>query len=531
MKRWLFLAHRWAGIVLCLFMALWFVSGVVMMYVGYPKLTALERLAQLPPLALPGACCVSAQQALAAARGEPPQASLAHDDHRTHRAGHASVPDIRLAMVGDTPHWLVSEAGHGQVAVQAITGQAVARFDAAHALDAAARFAPGSTPRRVDTVRQDIFTVSRALDPHRPLHRVALGDAQGTELYVSSITGEVVRDATRFERGWNYAGAAIHWLYPLKGEWLDRWRPHIIIYLSLAGTLLSVLGLWVGLLRWRFRGRFSSGSRSPYRGGWMRWHHLSGLAFGLVTLTWIFSGLMSMNPWKIFQSPGPHPDPHRLAGGAVETAPWRLAPAQAIARADFTVREAQLRMFNGRPYYILYAGNGATRAIAADSPAAQPFDTFPAAELAAAAARLMPGHRVVRMERLERYDNYYHARRPHTMSGHIERRLPMLRVVYDDPGRTWVHLDPHTATIHNRIDQRGRVKRWLFAFLHSWDLPAFIDRRPLWDVVLIVLSTGGFVLCGSAVVPGWRRLRRGGRNGRTRPAREILSAPEAPSTR
>ena len=35
-KRWLYLLHRWAGITLCLFFAMWFISGVVMMYVGYP---------------------------------------------------------------------------------------------------------------------------------------------------------------------------------------------------------------------------------------------------------------------------------------------------------------------------------------------------------------------------------------------------------------------------------------------------------------------------------------------------------------
>ena len=34
----------------------------------------------------------------------------------------------------------------------------------------------------------------------------------------------------------------------------------------------------------------------------MRWHHLSGLLFAVVTITWIFSGLMSMNPWKLFAS-------------------------------------------------------------------------------------------------------------------------------------------------------------------------------------------------------------------------------------
>ena len=36
--------------LLCAFFAMWFVSGVVMMYVGYPKLTQAERLAHLPPL-------------------------------------------------------------------------------------------------------------------------------------------------------------------------------------------------------------------------------------------------------------------------------------------------------------------------------------------------------------------------------------------------------------------------------------------------------------------------------------------------
>ena len=49
-KRWLLLTHRWLGIGLCLFFLTWFVSGMVMMYVGYPKLTHAERLHHLPTL-------------------------------------------------------------------------------------------------------------------------------------------------------------------------------------------------------------------------------------------------------------------------------------------------------------------------------------------------------------------------------------------------------------------------------------------------------------------------------------------------
>src|SRR5436190_984531 len=60
----------------------------------------------------------------------------------------------------------------------------------------------------------DQWTVSNGLDPHRPLYRIALNDGARTELYVSSVTGEVVRDTTRSERAWNYAGSVLHWIYP-----------------------------------------------------------------------------------------------------------------------------------------------------------------------------------------------------------------------------------------------------------------------------------------------------------------------------
>ncbi|HEY9319641.1 MAG TPA: hypothetical protein VIR28_17100, partial [Achromobacter sp.] len=67
-KRWLYLIHRWAGVVLCLFFAMWFVSGVVMMYVGYPKVTPQERLSHLAPLdaATIATVAITPEQALAA---------------------------------------------------------------------------------------------------------------------------------------------------------------------------------------------------------------------------------------------------------------------------------------------------------------------------------------------------------------------------------------------------------------------------------------------------------------------------------
>ena len=93
------------------------------------------------------------------------------------------------------------------------------------------------------------------------------------------------------------------------------------------------------------------------------------------------------------------------------------------------------------------------------------------------------------------------------MLGHIDRPLPILRVRFDDPLNTLFHIDPYTATVHNRIDDGRRWSRWLFAALHSWDLRGLIDNRPAWDVLMIVFSLGGFALCITGTVIAWRRLR------------------------
>ena len=50
LRRWLYIGHRWVGIVTCLLFAMWFISGVVMMYVAFPGLSDKERLAALPDI-------------------------------------------------------------------------------------------------------------------------------------------------------------------------------------------------------------------------------------------------------------------------------------------------------------------------------------------------------------------------------------------------------------------------------------------------------------------------------------------------
>jgi uncharacterized iron-regulated membrane protein len=489
LKRWLFLVHRWLGVLACAFFAMWFVSGVVMMYVGYPKLTEAERLGHLPVL--------DASAPLLAPRQALDAAGLA-----------GPLKDLRLAAAsGGRPVYLAGMAARGgAVVIDARTGAVLREVDRERALASARAYAgEGVAAEHRGTIDEDAFTHSRALDAHRPLQVVDLADADATRLYVSGRTGEVVRDAPRTERLWNYAGAWIHWLYPLRGTALDRYWADIVNWLSIAGIALTLTGTVVGLMRWRFRSSYHrSGSHSPYQGWMMRWHHIAGLLFALVTLTWIFSGLMSMNPWRIFDSGAPALRTEAMNGGPLELSGDDAAPAALLASAGTGVRELRWVRVAGRTLVRAEQAGGRPQLLDARSAASQAVD---AEALRRAVARLLPA-KVERIEVLRAYDSHYYAREPHTMTGGNEKPLPVWRVVFADANATWVHVDPQTGAVLGRSDSQRRLSRWLFAMLHSWDWLPLLERRPLWDLLLVALSLGGAVLSLTGVVIGWRRLGR-----------------------
>lgn len=487
MKRYLYLWHRWLGIGLCLFMALWFFSGVVMLYVGYPKLTPREHLAHLPALDLQD-CCIDLGTALHSANSE--RAPLS----------------IRLTTVAGAPRYLFSYPGRSTVAVDARSGERLTGIVEDQALAAARQYQPMVSAHYRGSVQEDLWSHSRALDAERPLHRVQLADAERTLLYISGQTGEVVRDASALERGWNLVGAWLHWLYPLRGIGLDGLWSNLVIYLSLVATVMAVLGALIGVLRWRFTAPYRSGSRSPYR-GFARWHHIGGLLFGVLAITWIFSGLMSMNPWRLFSSAVPL-ETSAYQGGPLQAQAFPLSAKQALAKfadSGLDARELEWRLIGGEGYLIGHDRSGRTRVLSmADG---HVHTQLPQEMLERAAQAVWPqGH--MRTERLQAYDFYYYARDEQSMLGHLDKRLPVLRVRFDDPNATWLHLDLYTGEVLGTLDQPKRVSRWLFSLLHSWDWLPLLQRRPLWDAWMIGLSVGGLVLSVSAVVLGWRRLRK-----------------------
>jgi hypothetical protein len=206
-----------------------------------------------------------------------------------------------------------------------------------------------------------------------------------------------------------------------------------------------------------------------------------------------------------------------MSGGPLAPEPLTPGRLQAVAAAlgaDIPVREIERLQFRGelvaqayrapasRDVHRRYLGDPgaviasrvalAQRLVRVSSPEAGTFSRFDDATVLSAARAAMPGVPVQDEMSLLTYDAYYYDRQ-----GHLP--LPVLRVRFNDPHRTWLYLDPSRGTIA-RQEQRGtRLYRWLYHGFHSLDFAWLYQRRPLWDIVVIALSLGGlFVSISSA---------------------------------
>ncbi|MDO8827532.1 PepSY domain-containing protein [Methylophaga sp.] len=484
--RQLFLWHRWLGIGLCLFMSLWFISGMVMLFVGYPKLTHAEHLQSLPVLAVEADYIDVNQAIITSGQAKPPT-------------------EVKLSSIAGKPHYLLRFPEQAVIAIDAITGQKIDTTNQDQALASAQAFYPAAKPEYIGRIEHDSWTLSRDLDPERPLHKIRLSDDAGRILYISSHSGRVIRDATFQERSWGWLGAWLHWLYPFRNL---SWWSKLIIYLSLGATAMAVLGQFIGIKRWRFNRTYRSGSHSPYSHGNMRWHHLGGMLFGFLLIAWIFSGLMSMNPWNLLANKS-EIDIQSFKGEALNNFNTNTTTAELIQnfqQAGIQPRELVWNKVAGKDWVTAYDEHGQSR-VQALSSTALVLQIVPFMALKHA-VQSMSDTQKFQLEWVKDYDFYYFAREQQSMYGARERPLPILRAKFDDHAKTWIHIDPNNGVVIESIDQNRRIARWLFNLLHSWDWQPLLDRPLLRESLIILFSIGGLIICISGTILGWRRIRR-----------------------
>lgn len=472
LTRWLHLGHRWLGVGLGVMVLLWFVSGVVMLFVARPQLTDEERLAALPPLAADRVKLtpLAAWQAL----------------------GRPGWPEsVRLNAAGGRPVYHFQSDGSWS-GVHADDGSPLAGMSAAQAERIALAHAGGGTVAAVTAIERDQWTVYRRFDAWRPLLRVELAD--GRDYYVSARNGEVVLDTAPAERAWNWVGSVVHWLYftPLR-QHTALWR-NLVLWGSFAALLLAGSGLWLGWQRLRWRRPYPAGRVTPYRDAWKRWHHLLGLGGGLFALSWLLSGWLSLAPLGLAAGGGARAEDHRrLAGGTLDAEALGWRPA-----VGGNCREVAWLRLGGQALASLETGDGSRTWAAPSGTLAGGLDL---AAIAEAARGLRPGSDA-RAEWLAAPDGRYFPLRHHP------RAFPVARIGFDDAARSVFYIAPDSGRIVLAGDRHDAAHRWLFQALHRFDIAPLVARPLLRDVLVVAFSLLGAALALTGCMLGGRRLLR-----------------------
>lgn len=496
-KKLAILSHRWMGVAFCLLFLWWFLSGIVMMYWGYPEITESDRLARAPALEA-ARVKLSAERALQAAGFEDP-------------------PDgVRLGSFDGRPAYFF-RIGHGSAIVYADTGEQQDVFSDELNLRTAARWAglPESSAAIELVEKPDQWTLLGAVRRQLPLRKYVFPDGQ--HVYINPDTGEVVQHTTRASRLWAHLGAIPHWLYytPLRTQ-QQLWS-NIVIWSSGLASVVALLGMIVGVWMWspvqkkyRLAGQPTS---IPYTGQ-KRLHTILGLGFGVLAMTWAFSGMMSMDPFPVLSGgpiggrdgqsqPGPAQRVQQALGGRLDLQLFEgKHPQEVLAQLDpaFAVKELEWTSFTGLPVFHAKDGSGQIRVIPATAAAADKLY----AETIFRVIRAAAGEgQLAELRALTQYDWYY-------LDRTRRRPLPVIYARFRDPNDTRLYIDPNTARVVGRYANttQGWVNRWLYHGLHSLDLPWLYNHRPAWDIVVLSLMLGCTWLCWTSIVLSWRVLKR-----------------------
>jgi hypothetical protein len=474
MIRLLFLFHRYLGIGVGVLMTMWCLSGVVMMYVSYPWLSPQARVAHLAPIDWRQCCQVSGA---ILSDAEP-------------------VPRFNIEMIAGRPVLdLQSRAGRKE-SIDLSTGAAINGISRQQAARVAATYEPATgiagVPRLLGKVDFDQWTLEGVAPQDRPLYHFDLRDGSGAELYVSSSTGEAVQFTTRRQRFWNWLGAVPHWLYfaDLRHR-VGLWS-QIVIYTSLTGCFLTLTGLYLGV---RQLLRRPAGRWSPYR-GYSLWHHVAGLIFGVFLLTWVLSGMLSMNPWGLMEGGEAGAERAALRGASITGAELRAALNALAVSAPTGAVSIESAPLGGRLFLIAIASDGTQRrldAAGASMPLSPEEWDFIATTLHASATA---------MRLLRRGDDYYFS------FGGDPAELPVWRVLPQDGTDRRYYLDPVSGALVEAMDRGSERYRWWFDGLHRLDFASAMRARPGWDVLMWLLLSGITVSASTGTYAAYRRLVR-----------------------
>lgn len=475
-SRIIFTIHRVLGTLLSFLFFVWFVSGLVLIYHGYPSANRDEKSAKLEPLG----------------EGLPSIEEL-----KRRLPDSCTIDGLSVnRYLGQTVFEIHS--GEETFRLPADSAGQLPTIDGAYIRRVAGLWCAAPVDRIDSLYKLDQWIPFGRLKKEFPIYKFHFSDADATQLYISSRSGEVLQCTTRSERFWAWVGAIPHWVYFTMLRQDQKLWVKTVIWLSALGAIMVIAGIYGGIYI-SVKSRRRKKKWFPYKKKWYYWHHVTGILFGLFALTWAFSGMMSMmdTPAWICKEHQKYPVRETMQSVAPSSEAYRLDYRMLIERYGGSITQIRRANFFDLPTYEIQLAKGETQTI--DAVTGRPL-SLTEAQVTEAVRKIHGDGAVLHTRLLDEYDTYYLDRK---------RRLalPVWKVSVENADKTCYYINPSDGRLRDYNTHR-RAGFWMYSGLHTLRFEFLVANPILWTVVMWSLLLGGGLLSLTGVVLGVRYIRR-----------------------
>lgn len=475
LKKLLLQIHDLSGILLSLMFVIWFLSGLVLIYAGFPHASREERFLHL--------------------------SFLESSDFDSIQMPLDLSGRVELEKRSGIPVYRVYKGRKAQKVYNAISLKPWKECSEKEAIALAEDFVGAKTlaVQKIDELDQ--WMPWSYYRPLLPMYRISLDDEEHTRLYISEKSGSIVQETTRASRWAARVGAMPHWVY-LRSLYLQKgFGKQLVLVFVLLGILASLSGLLVGFIRLRKRKKGEKKhwhSWTPYKKFWYKWHHISGFVFGLFVCTFILSGLVSLTSipsWMV-------PVHAKVSPQKVWNQSPDLKQFSQLSMSDFwnalddkqEIRKVVFKRVMGKACFWLYRNDfEKAEEYLVDENGIHRKEHYSGEEVSQWCEKSFPQLAYDLQEQKE-FDAYYQP------SGMAARPLPVWQIKLKDADHTRLYVSSNSGELLKSYNSNQRWRRWSYRSLHAFDLPFLKQHEWLRKLLLIVVLLGVGAVSISAFV-------------------------------
>ncbi len=477
--------HQLLGSILSLAFVVWFISGFVMLFSGFPHASLDKQFNKLTALT------------------EKDSINRTFSNLDTNK-----INKLSLEKINDKPVFRVTNNNNEELQIDAQTLSEIKSFTATELDKLVDKNYKTGVSKKIILTDFDSWIPWSYYEKYFPIHKYYFADPEHSVIYLSEKIGTVVQETNRKQRWLARFGAIPHWFYfkslrLKRGLWID-----LISWLSGIGSIMCITGIVLGFYRYRKRkqqkekGFFSF---SPYKNKWYRWHHIMGFFFGFFTFTFVFSGMMSLQEVPKYIVPVKNSTNYRKIWTdniysikdfklSIETlfTDERLKP---IKRIDW-----DFSTFDSPSYFVYSKDLYHPHIINASQTDSIIIKTYHKKEIENAVKQKFDINDFS-SEEINSPDGYY-------MGRDNEISFPVIKFKLFDGDKTWLYVNPENLEIVSVLNKNTRTRRWLYKGLHSFNFNFLVKHNWLRIAILIILSVFGTIISISGVVLSYRCVKR-----------------------